>query len=212
MRSHIFGYMAGLLTACGLFLLAGAADTPQGTSASVTSSVPVLIGQVASPTTQGTDQVVPVPDDGRITPVPDDGKLRIICFGAHPDDNEFDAGGVAALWARQGHHVKFVACTNGDVGHNVIAGGPLAQRRTTEVERCADILGIQTEVLDIHDGELLPTLENRRTLTRLIREWQADIVMGHRPNDYHPDHRNVGLLVQDAAYHGHGSLLLPGHA
>src|SRR5439155_3487275 len=61
-------------------------------------------------------------------------------------------------------------------------------------------LGIQTQVLDIHDGELLPTLENRRTITRLIREWSADVVMSHRTNDYHPDHRYTGVLVQDAAY------------
>jgi len=81
-----------------------------------------------------------------------------------------------------------------------MAGGPLAQRRTAEVMRCAEILGIETEVLDIHDGELLPTLDNRKTITRLIRQWQADVVICHRPNDYHPDHRNVGMLVQDAAY------------
>lgn len=130
----------------------------------------------------------------------DDGKLRIICFGAHPDDCELRAAGVAAMWAEQGHHVKFVSVTNGDIGHWQMAGGPLARRRIAEVERCADILGIESEVLDIHDGELLPTLENRKTITRLIREWKADIVMCHRPNDYHPDHRNVGLLVQDAAY------------
>lgn len=135
-------------------------------------------------------------------PAPDaaDGKLRIICFGAHPDDNEFRAGGVAAMWAAQGHHVKFVSCTNGDIGHWGTAGGPLAQRRTAEVERCAEILGIETEVLDIHDGEIMPTLENRRTLVRLIRQWRADIVMCHRPNDYHPDHRYSAILVQDAGY------------
>jgi LmbE family N-acetylglucosaminyl deacetylase len=132
--------------------------------------------------------------------VPNDGKLRIICFGAHPDDCELKASGVAAKWAAQGHHVKFVSVTNGDVGHWQIAGGPLALRRTAEVKRCAEILGIEAEVLDIHDGELLPTLDHRRTITRLIRNWKADIVMSHRPNDYHPDHRNVGLLVQDAAY------------
>jgi LmbE family N-acetylglucosaminyl deacetylase len=131
---------------------------------------------------------------------PDDGKLRILCFGAHPDDCELKAGGVAALWAAQGHHVKMVSVTNGDIGHWREAGGPLALRRKAEVERAAKILGITTEVLDIHDGELLPTLENRRTITRLIREWKADIVMSHRPNDYHPDHRYTGALVQDSAY------------
>jgi LmbE family N-acetylglucosaminyl deacetylase len=131
---------------------------------------------------------------------PDDGKLRIICFGAHPDDCEIKAAGVAALWATKGHHVKFVSVTNGDIGHWRQAGGPLAKRRTTEVQQAARILGIATEVLDIHDGELLPTLENRQKITRLIRDWKADIVMSHRPNDYHPDHRYTGVLVQDSAY------------
>src|SRR5436853_7902568 len=131
---------------------------------------------------------------------PDDGKLRILCFGAHPDDCELKAGGVAILWAAKGHHVKFVSVTNGDIGHWREAGGPLARRRKAEVGRCAEILGITTEVLDIHDGELLPTLENRRTVTRLIREWKADVVMSHRPNDYHPDHRYTGVLVQDSAF------------
>ena len=90
--------------------------------------------------------------------------------------------------------------TNGDIGHWRMAGGPLALRRKAEVERAAKVLGITTEVLDIHDGELMPTLENRKTIVRLIREWKADIVMSHRPNDYHPDHRYTGVLVQDAAY------------
>lgn len=131
---------------------------------------------------------------------PRDGKLRIIAFGAHPDDCELKAGGVAAKWAAQGHHVKFVSVTNGDIGHWKSAGGPLALRRKAEVEKAARILGIHTQVLDIHDGELEPTLEHRRTITRLIRQWHADIVLAHRPNDYHPDHRYTGILVQDAAY------------
>lgn len=130
----------------------------------------------------------------------DDGKLRIIVFGAHPDDAEYKAGGTAAKWAKAGHHVKLVSVTNGDIGHWNMAGGPLAQRRTAEVKACAKKLGVTAEVLDIHDGELLPTLENRKLITRLIREWKADIVISHRPWDYHPDHRYVGVLVQDAAF------------
>ena len=130
----------------------------------------------------------------------DDGKLRIIAFGAHPDDCEIRAGGVAAMWAAKGHHVKFVSTTNGDIGHFKMAGGPLAQRRKKEVEAVAKVLGIETEVLDIHDGEIMPTLENRRTIVRLIREWKADIVLAPRTNDYHPDHRYTGILVQDAGY------------
>ncbi len=131
---------------------------------------------------------------------PNDGKLRIIIFGAHPDDSEYRGAGVAMKWARAGHHVKLVSTTNGDIGHWQQAGGPLAQRRTKEVEEVARRLGVATEVLDIHDGEIMPTLENRRTFTRLIRQWNADIVITNRPNDYHPDHRYTSILVQDSAY------------
>ena len=131
---------------------------------------------------------------------PADGKLRIIAFGAHPDDCEIQVGGSAARWAKLGHHVLFVSTTNGDIGHWREAGGPLAQRRKAEVDEAHRILGIQGVVLDNHDGELEPTLENRRAVTRLIRLWNADIVLGPRTNDYHPDHRYTGVLVQDAAY------------
>ncbi|HLX64880.1 MAG TPA: PIG-L family deacetylase [Planctomycetota bacterium] len=127
-------------------------------------------------------------------------KLRIIVFGAHPDDCELKAGGVAAKWAAMGHQVKLVSVTNGDIGHWQIKGEELAKRRTAEVKAADKVLGVETEVLPIHDGELEPTLENRRTITRLIRQWQADVVIAHRPWDYHPDHRYVGVLVQDAAY------------
>jgi LmbE family N-acetylglucosaminyl deacetylase len=126
--------------------------------------------------------------------------LRIIVFGAHPDDCELSTGGTAARWVKLGHKVKFVSVTNGDIGHYQMAGAMLARRRTAEVKRCAEILGIESDVLDIHDGELLPTLENRRMITREIRQWQADVVISPRPNDYHPDHRYTAILVQDAAF------------
>lgn len=129
-----------------------------------------------------------------------DKPLRIIAFGAHPDDAEFQLGGCASKWVALGHKVKLVSVTNGDIGHWRMAGGPLAQRRTAEVKECARRGGWEAQVLDIHDGEVLHTLENRKTIARLIREWQADLVFCHRTNDYHPDHRNVGLLVRDAAF------------
>jgi LmbE family N-acetylglucosaminyl deacetylase len=140
--------------------------------------------------------VLALPSRGQDTDRP----LRIIVFGAHPDDCELDAGGTGARWAKLGHQVKFVAVTNGDIGHHEMAGAILARRRAEEVGKASKILGVTTEVLDNHDGELLPTLENRRTITRKIREWKADIVIAHRPNDYHPDHRYTGVLVQDAAF------------
>ncbi|MBE3040891.1 MAG: PIG-L family deacetylase [Chloroflexi bacterium] len=126
--------------------------------------------------------------------------LRIIAFGAHPDDCELKVGGTAAKWAALGHQVKFVSVTNGDIGHYAMAGGPLAQRRTAEVQDAAKVLGVTTQVLDHHDGELEPTLEIRKELIRLVREWKADVVIAPRPNDYHPDHRYTSILVQDGAY------------
>lgn len=133
-------------------------------------------------------------------PPANDGKLRIIVFGAHPDDAEYRGAGVAMKWAKAGHHVKLVSATNGDIGHWGMAGGPLAARRLREVQAVAEKLGVTNQVLDIHDGEIMPTLENRRTFARLIREWGADVVIVNRPNDYHPDHRYTSILVQDSAY------------
>jgi len=145
-------------------------------------------------------QSVPAGERANQTPINSSGVLRIIAIGAHPDDCEILAGGVAAMWAAQGHKVKFVSTTNGDIGHWKMAGGALAQRRTKEVQEAAKVLGIETQVLDNHDGELMPTLENRKKIVRLIREWKADIVLAHRTNDYHPDHRYTGVLVQDSAF------------
>ena len=130
----------------------------------------------------------------------DDGKLRIIVFGAHPDDAQYTSGGTAAKWIKLGHHVKLVSVTNGDIGHWQSEGGPLAQRRLAEVKKADALIGAETQVLDIHDGELMPSLENRQKIIRIIREWKADIVIAHRPWDYHPDHRYVGVLIQDAAF------------
>lgn len=126
--------------------------------------------------------------------------LRVLVIGAHPDDCDLLAGGTAALFARQGHAVKFVSLTNGDKGHQEMRGAALAERRLKEAKEAGRRIGVQYEVLDTHDGELLPTLENRLRVIRLIREWKADVVISHRPNTYHPDHRYTGVLVLDAAY------------
>lgn len=172
--------------ACGLvtgLVLVGATGSLRWTS-----------GMAASATAMSAANVAAEPSP------PDDGKLRIVAFGAHPDDCELQVGGTAILWADQGHHVKLVSTTNGDVGHWQMAGGPLARRRTQEVAAADKILGATSQVLDIHDGEIEPTLENRRTFTRVIRQWNADVVLGPRPFDYHPDHRYTGVLLQDSAF------------
>ena len=129
-----------------------------------------------------------------------DKPLRIIAIGAHPDDCDMKFGGTAALYAQLGHKVKFLALTNGDAGHQSMGGGILGKRRRAEAKKAGEALGIEYDVLDNHDAELIPTLNVRHQVIRKIREWDADIVLGLRPNDYHPDHRNAGIVVQDAAY------------
>ena len=127
--------------------------------------------------------------------------LNVIVLGAHPDDCEGDAGGLALLYAKLGHNVKFVSLTNGDAGHYAKGGGALAKIRMAEAEEAGKRLGVKEYVvMDNHDGELMPTLENRLKVIREIRRWDADIVIGPRPNDYHPDHRYTAILMQDAAF------------
>ena len=128
------------------------------------------------------------------------GKIRIIMIGAHPDDCDVNSGGTAAIFAKMGYAVKFLSVTNGDAGHQTMKGVALAKRRYEETQEVAKRLGIKYDVLGNHDGLLMPTLEVRLEIIRKIREWNADVVIAPRPNDYHPDHRYTGILVQDAAY------------
>lgn len=126
--------------------------------------------------------------------------VQVIAFGAHPDDCDLGAGGIAAKYARLGNKVKFVSLTNGDAGHQSQHGEELAKRRRAEAQEAGRRIGIDYEVLDNHDGKLFPTLEVREQVIREIRQWKADIVIAPRPNDYHPDHRYTGIVVQDASY------------
>lgn len=129
-----------------------------------------------------------------------DRPLRLLIIGAHPDDADYSAGGTATLHRAAGHVVRMVSLTNGDAGHHERAGPELARRRRGEATAAANVIGANYDLFDNHDGELLPTLENRRQVIHLLRTFQPDLVLTHRPNDYHPDHRYTSQLVQDAAY------------
>jgi LmbE family N-acetylglucosaminyl deacetylase len=127
--------------------------------------------------------------------------VRVVCIGAHPDDCEIEFGGTAAKLAARGDAVKFLSVTNGEAGHHCHPGAELVARRKNEAEEAARRLGIaESKVLDNPDGRLVPSFEARTDIVREIRTWKADVVITHRPWDYHPDHRYTGQLVQDAAY------------
>lgn len=126
-------------------------------------------------------------------------KLHIIIIGAHPDDPD-KVGGTAYKWAQMGHDVLMVSLTNGDAGHQTIKAVELAKLRREEARKAGEAIGVRYITLDNHDGQLMPTYENRLQVIKLIREQKADIVIFPRPYDYHPDHRYTGTLVFDAAY------------
>jgi N-acetylglucosamine malate deacetylase 1 len=127
-------------------------------------------------------------------------RLRLLVVGAHPDDAEYRAGGLAALYARAGHDVVFLSVTNGAAGHHAVTGPELTIRRRAEATASAAVVGLRYEVWDHPDGRLEPSLIRREQVIRLVRSFRPDLVLTHRPNDYHPDHRATSQLVQDAAY------------
>ncbi len=127
--------------------------------------------------------------------------MRILAFGAHPDDCDLCFGGTAVLYARAGHQVKFISATNGDTGHYEIGGGQLARRRYEETQESRRISGIaEYEVFDIHNNGLTTDIPTRERFIKAIREWNPDLVFTHRTVDYHPDHRATAQLVQDSSY------------
>lgn len=125
--------------------------------------------------------------------------LNVLLIGAHPDDCDLKAGGLAIMYARAGHRVKCVSVTNGDAGHPTAHGRGLAERRRAEAAEAGRRGGFQYEVLDHRDGFLTPSLDVRWELLRLLRAWRADVVITHRTMDYHPDHRATATAVIDAA-------------
>lgn len=122
-------------------------------------------------------------------------------IGAHQDDAEFEGGGLAALYRERGHSVRFLSVCNGCGGHHIMTPEETSRRRAGESRAVAEHLDIEYEIFsDIDDCSITPTLELRRRFIRYIRAYSPDLLITHRTNDYHADHRTVGMLVQDASY------------
>jgi LmbE family N-acetylglucosaminyl deacetylase len=126
--------------------------------------------------------------------------LRLLILGAHPDDAEYHAGGLASIYRERGHDVRMVSLTDGQAGHFECPPGELAQVRRAEAAAAGAVIGVPYVTWDIPDGELMPDLPTRRRVIREMRTFRPDLVLTHRPCDYHPDHRAAGQLVQDATY------------
>lgn len=126
--------------------------------------------------------------------------LRLLILGAHPDDAEYHAGGLATIYRHLGHTVRMVSMTNGQAGHFERPPEQLAVLRRAEAAAAGAVIGAEYVTWDIPDGELMPDLETRHRVIREIRCFAPDLVLTHRPYDYHPDHRAAGQAVQDATY------------
>ena len=126
--------------------------------------------------------------------------MKILAIGAHQDDNEFRVGGMAHKWVQAGHEVRFLSMCNGCGGHHIMTPEQTTARRARESAMVAEFLGIRYDVWDIDDCTLMADLPTRERLIRYIRQFSPDLIIAHRVNDYHADHRASGQLVQDASY------------
>ena len=126
--------------------------------------------------------------------------MKILAIGAHQDDNEFRVGGMARKWVSAGHEVRFLSMCNGCGGHHIMTPEETSARRAKESASVAEFLGIRYDIWDIDDCTLMADLPTRMRLIRYIREFSPDLIIAHRPNDYHADHRASAQLVADASY------------
>ena len=127
--------------------------------------------------------------------------MKVLMIGAHQDDNEFRCGGLASRLVKKGHEVKFLSMCNGCGGHHIMSPQETTAKRAKESAKVAELIGVTYDVwTDMDDCTLVADLETRRRLIRYIREFSPDLVVAHRPNDYHADHRASGQLVMDASY------------
>jgi LmbE family N-acetylglucosaminyl deacetylase len=140
---------------------------------------------------------------------------RVMVIFAHPDDAEVQCAGTVALWAAEGKRVTYLVLTKGDKGTQDPAMTPeaLARLRQEEQLRAAQELGVgKVLFLENGDGELEVTMERRRALTRIIREYQPEVLVTHDPwmrYQLHPDHRASGTLALDAMISARDRLYFP---
>jgi len=144
------------------------------------------------------------------------GLQNILVILAHPDDPDFFCGGSIARWIKQGHIVKYCLLTRGDKGFNDRTSSPetIALTRQLEQRAAAAILGVQkVTFLNYLDGYLVPGLEIRKEVVRIIRKEKPDILVTCDPTNLfprpgainHPDHRAAGQIVIDASFPASGN-------
>ncbi len=136
---------------------------------------------------------------------------QVLVVLAHPDDPEFFCGGTIARWAASGRKITYCLLTRGDKGSDdeSLSTQELAEIREAEQRAAAKVLGVH-EVTFLHelDGYVLPTLELRRDIVRVVRQVKPQVVVTCDPTNFfpsntyinHADHRAAGQVTLDAVY------------
>jgi len=143
---------------------------------------------------------------------------KILVILAHPDDPEFFCGATLAKWARAGHHIVYQLLTCGDKGFNDhtptdMTTDALCALRHVEQRSAASVIGAKAvHFMDLADGYLVPDLNLRRDIVRVIRREKPDILVTCDPQNLfasyglnHPDHRYAGQAVLDAVFPAAGN-------
>lgn len=139
-----------------------------------------------------------------IEKLPDEDFKRVLCVVAHPDDMEYGSSAAVAEWTDRGVEVAYLLLTKGEAGMQI---PPLecARIRRGEQERACEQVGVSNLVmLDHPDGMLEHTLELRRDVARVIRQFKPDAVVTGAWDIEAPwglnmaDHRVAGLVTVDA--------------
>lgn len=124
--------------------------------------------------------------------------MKILAFGAHPDDIELLCSGTLARYSKMGHEVFICHVCNGDKGSLKYNSDELVKIRRKEAIEAAKLIGAESISGGIKDGEVVLDLQSRARIVDIFREVNPDLVITHHPNDYHVDHVNVSRLVFDA--------------
>ena len=123
-------------------------------------------------------------------------KLRLLAFGAHPDDIEFGCGGILLGEAAGGSEIALCVCSRGEAGSN---GTP--NEREAEAREAAKLLGATIEFLALGgDCHLQTSVANNIAIARQIRALRPTVFLTPTASpDQHPDHIVVSHLCRNGA-------------
>src|ERR1044072_2599761 len=122
--------------------------------------------------------------------------VEILAIAAHRDDVEQTCGGTMLKMAQQGHRTGILDLTRGEMGTR-----GTADDRKQEAIKAGEILQVSwRDALDIPDGRVENTWENRLKLARVLREQHPRVVILPYWKGRHPDHSTASTLGYESCF------------